>query len=465
MGAGIILKSLAPLSLYLSGLVIAVMAMGGNLRFAILMTVFLLPLRNVIERIQNYPLGNQFIDILLFGSIIGWMVSAGKPGRKFLDKSFLNLPAVLLILYTILSLFLGNMYLFGSPAVNFYEARVQDAKNFCLLPVIFFLVFNNVREEKAVRQVFAAMCLAMAAVAYYTFNQITWHSSLISRLQIKGTFQFLGPNEVAAFFNVYTIIVMSVFYFVKEKKLKLLCLLLIIANLYCITFLYSRGAYAGLFIGMFILFLFKDKKMLIPLVLILLLWQAVLPQKVIERIKETKTETGELDESSKRRIDIWSQALDLYKSNPITGIGYGVFRKLGLDLGDTHNIYVKILTEQGTVGFILFLLTIISFMREGFKLYQKGEDGFAKGLGLGFFISIFVLLVNNCFGDRWSYLEPNAYLWIFAGLVASLNRNVSSGHAGPQTINDVSRVSGGRRGKVYNSGPEKRRKRIKYYDV
>ena len=31
------------------------------------------------------------------------------------------------------------------------------------------------------------------------------------------------------------------------------------------------------------------------------------------------------------------------------------------------------------------------------------------------------MMVNNLFGDRWSYLEPNAYLWIFAGLVARLN--------------------------------------------
>ena len=113
--------------------------------------------------------------------------------------------------------------------------------------------------------------------------------------------------------------------------------------------------------------------------------------------------------------------MDIFKKNPITGIGFGVFKKLGLDLGDTHNIYVKILTEQGVIGFAIFVITVFCFMREGLCLYQKGEEEMDRGLGLGFLIGVLVMLVNNIFGDRWSYMEPNAYLWIFAGLVARLN--------------------------------------------
>jgi len=198
-------------------------------------------------------------------------------------------------------------------------------------------------------------------------------------------------------------------------------LVLIFANLYCVTFLYSRGAYAGLIVGMAVLFAFKNKILLIPLFLALVLWQSVLPQNVIDRIKETRTETGALDASSQRRIDIWGQAFGYIKSNPIVGIGFGSFRHLGLDLGDTHNIYVKIMTEQGLIGFIIFLITIFCFIKEAWQLYQKGDDDLSKALGLGFLCCIFVMMVNNLFGDRWSYLEPNAYLWIFAGLVARLN--------------------------------------------
>jgi O-antigen ligase len=103
---------------------------------------------------------------------------------------------------------------------------------------------------------------------------------------------------------------------------------------------------------------------------------------------------------------------------------------LNLDLGDTHNIYVKILTEQGLVGFLIFVFLVICFMKEGFSLYQKGDDDLSKALGLGLGICMFVLAVNNMFGDRWSYFELSGYLWIFAGLVARLNVLAEEGSQG-----------------------------------
>jgi O-antigen ligase len=181
-----------------------------------------------------------------------------------------------------------------------------------------------------------------------------------------------------------------------------------------------------------------------------LLWQNVLPQNVIDRIKETKTQSGQLDVSSQGRIDIWQQAFSYIKSNPIVGIGFGSFRHLGLDLGDTHNIYVKIMTEQGFIGIMIFLITIFLFMREGWQLYQKGDDDFSKSLGLGFFCCVFVMMVNNCFGDRWSYLEPNSYLWIFAALVARMN--IISKDVKESIQVDV------------QAGPIKHKKKIRYYD-
>jgi len=420
MGSGIvvILKNFAPLTLYLSGLVFAIIAMSGRVRWALMLAVFLLPLRNVIEKIQIYPFANQFIDILLIGVIIGGLTSK-KGGDK--TKSSINTIALITVIYLLLSVIRGSFYLYGSFYFDIHDSRIQDWKNFALLPLLFFLNFKNNVNKKDIWITFAVMCFSMFLVDYYTINQIKDHPSLSGRELVHGTFQFLGPNEVAAFFNEYTIIAMSVFYVVKKGRNKWLLLIMILANLYCIMFLYSRGAYAGLIMGMFILFTLKDKKMLIPLFLVLALWQTVLPQNVVDRIKETKTEAGQLDQSSQRRIDIWQQAFSYFKSNPIVGIGFGSFRHLGLDLGDTHNIYVKTLTEQGIIGFIILLITFFCFIKEGWILYQKGDDELSKALGLGFVCCIFTMIVNNCFGDRWSYLEPNAYLWIFAGLVARLN--------------------------------------------
>jgi len=458
MGILVFLKGCAPLILYLGGLLSAFMAMSGNVRWALMLVAFLLPLRDVIERIQTYPLGNQFIDILLIGIIIGGILKKKSSNSNVLEKSSINNIAIITVIYMLFSLIRGGFFVYGGFSFNVHESRVQDWKNFSLMPLLFFLNFKNNITKKDVWIMFAVMCCAIFVVDYYTINQIREHpSALLSRDQIKGTFQFLGPNEVAAFFNESTIILLSVFYAVKKGKYKWLLLILILLNLYCVIFLYSRGAYAGLMIGMFILFAIKDKKLLIPLFLVLVLWQSVLPQNVVDRIKETKTVSGQLDESSQRRIDIWQQAFGYFKSNPIVGIGFGSFRHLGLDLGDTHNIYVKILTEQGLLGIIIFLFTIFIFLKEGWQLYQKGDDELSKALGLGFVCCIFVMMVNNLFGDRWSYLEPNAYLWIFAGLTARLNIiSQTSQVIQPALASEVKTI--------LQSDPLKIKRRARYYD-
>ena len=423
MGFGIIaaLKNLAPIIFYLGGIILFFRAITGKVQWALLCVVFLLPLRNIVDKLQDYPLGNQFLDILIFSIIIGWFVSSLGQKQKLLESTSINTIAVVLILYTFISLIIGAEYLGSHDYFNISDPRVQSWKNFCLLPVLYFITVNTVRDKKGVWRVFAVMCFTMLVMVYYTATQVTWFSSLVSRDKITGTFQFLGPNEVAAFHNQYTIILLSVYFFMKKGIKKTLMLLLVILNTYCIMFTYSRAAYLAAAVGLFLLFAFKKQWLLVPLLLVALFWQVALPEKAVERFETTTNVYGQLEKSAERRLQIWDKGMELFKENFLVGIGYGVFGQLGYDLGDTHNIYVNILVEQGVVGMLIFLVLIFSFIAEGFRLYKNGDDDLSKGLGLGFVICVFVLLVNNIFGNRWSYLELSAYLWIFAGLVARLN--------------------------------------------
>jgi len=140
------------------------------------------------------------------------------------------------------------------------------------------------------------------------------------------------------------------------KKWALLGIILI--NLYCILFLYSRAAYIALVVGSFFLFAVKNRKLMILLIFVVVCWQVVLPEKVRDRINETTNEFGELDQSSELRLIVWERSLELFYDNPIIGVGFGVFSEMGFELGDTHNIYLKILAEQGIIGVIIFLLLL-----------------------------------------------------------------------------------------------------------
>jgi len=55
--------------------------------------------------------------------------------------------------------------------------------------------------------------------------------------------------------------------------------------------------------------------------------------------------------------------------------------------------------------------------RSGWKLLREANNGFEKGLGLGFMGCVLASATTNLFGDRWSYYEMGSYFWVFWGLV------------------------------------------------
>lgn len=421
MGLGIFaaLKTVLPVLLYIAGIFFFFAALSGRVRWAMLFVVFLIPLRNVVEKLQMYPLGTKFLTIIILGMALAWIFMAMGNKINFMEKSSLNGISIILIIYLFISLQVGNAYL-RLPFFDMSDARVQDWKNFCMMPLLYFIAASTITDKKWVWRVFTVMCVATAIMALYTTNQMAQFSSLVSRKKITGTFQFLGPNEVAAYFNQYAILLLCVYYSMKKGRNKWLLLGLIIISLNCVLFLFSRAAYLGTVVGLFLVFLFKNKKMLIPLFLAAVFWQAILPEKAIERIQQTTDVYGQLEASAARRLSIWEIALDHFEKSPVVGIGYGVFRHLGYDLGDTHNIYLKILVEQGLIGLIIFLILCACFAREGWMLYQKGDDERSRGLGLGLFVCTIVLLINNVFGDRFTYFELSSYFWIVAGLATRL---------------------------------------------
>jgi len=455
MGILAFIKHQAPLLLYLASILVMLKAVTGDGRWALLLLTFLIPLRNIVEKFQEYPLGSSIINVLFLITVFGLIVSFAMQKTKGWAPSALNIMIFIMISYMILSLFIGSNYLYSSFTIDFSEDRVKDLKNFCLMPLLFFITLNYIKEKIWIYRILIVMTIAMVLIEYYTISQIREYS-LVSRDKITGTFQFLGTNEVAAFFNEFTIVLMSITLFMKEKWIKWSLIAMICINIFCILCLYSRGAYLGLFVGIFFISMFKNRKLLIPLILVAIFWQNILPEKVVERIKQTTNENGQLDTSSQRRVDIWKQALDLFEKSPLTGIGFGVFRNLGLDLGDTHNIYVKHLVEQGLIGLAIFLIVLSCFLRMGYVLYKKGDDDLNKGMGLGLMACIVVLMINNFFGDRWSYLELSAYLWIFTGLVGRLIIM-------EQDPTDMSAIE--QKTKPPTVPLQKPKKKLRYYDI
>lgn len=408
-------KTIAPLTLYFLGIIIFFLSITGRVKYGLWFLVPLLPLQNIMEKMQQFPLGKDFNDILLVGMIIGWAFYNNSRRKPLFEKNAYNKIFFFYLIFTFFTLWKGSVFL-GFPApLNPADPRLQNWKNYMVLPLLFLVTFNNVQDKQELKRLFVLMCITMFLMNYYTIQQISWIGSWQSRVKLQGTFVWLNVNAVAAFYATYTFILIGIFLSAKEKYLKIISLILTLQNLYCVVFLFSRGAYLATLAGFFLISILRKKILLIPIILLLIFWQSILPQSVIERIMYTEQE-GQLDLSAQSRFGLWQESIEFFKLDPLTGIGFNALQHMQSGK-DTHNIYLRTLAEQGAIGLLFLLIIIVLAFFKGLKLYKRSADRFLKGLGLGFLCCVVAVAAGNFFGDRWTHLPLAAYFWVFLGMV------------------------------------------------
>jgi O-antigen ligase len=401
-----------------------ILSLIGKINLGLVFLIPIFPLRNILEKMQQYPFGKDYINVILVSMLLGWLFKQKVNNESKFRNTPANKTIIILIFWSVITYFIGTFYLQSHILLDVNLVRLKLLKNFITFPILYFIIVNNIKDKKQIKFLVIVMVLTMLIIDYYTCLQIRWMGGLASRSKINGTFVELGPNELGAFLAICTSVLSGILFFEKKSsKLRLLIALVIVLNLYCILFLYSRGTYLSVMTGLLFISIVKKRKLLAVFIVVVLFWQVFLPEKVVERIKQTRSEQGSLDQSSQSRLNMWQDALNLFKESPLTGVGYAVVPFYGLSesQNDPHNIYMKILAEEGIVGFIIILIFFFLCFRSGWKLYVTSTDRFLKGLGFGFSTAVIVTMVANLFGDRFSHLQIGGYYWAFFGLVAKGN--------------------------------------------
>ena len=118
------------------------------------------------------------------------------------------------------------------------------------------------------------------------------------------------------------------------------------------------------------------------------------------------------DKANGRIEFFWVQAIDMFKSNPLLGYGWGAFKSYSMNGNDAHNIYFQLLAETGMVGFWLsmafFVGSLVVTKRDlGYieKIPEKAD--LSVSLKLAYSYQIFFLLyglTGNPLYDGQCYL-------------------------------------------------------------
>jgi O-antigen ligase len=365
------------------------------------------------DHFLDFPLGANVLTILVIAVIVGAIIHG-----KRLPKSKLYAVWLIFGVYLYFSMWIGTA--FGNAPAPLWLSDINFVtwKDYMLIPLIFVAAGLVVEDRKAIKMIVILTAITLLFIdraSLFESMSRTW-TNFDEDKRGGGPLAF-GSNQTAAFLVNFAMFFWGFLQFIKEKKIKLATYLLVAVTILAAMYTFSRAGYLAILFSVFVLGLLKDRKLLLVLGAFLLVWQSVVPTAVRERVNMTENSNGQLEASAQERVDLWENAERSILNSPIVGNGFATFQ-LGEhvdNLKDTHNWYVKVMVETGLIGLIMALLLLQQLLALSYHLFRKASDPLYKGLGLGLLLATCSCIVSNCFGDRWTYIEITALLWVLAG--------------------------------------------------
>ena len=362
--------------------------------------------QNIYNKIGE--LGVYIYTLSLFISKSGVNIGLGFLVLAFLlylwDKRKINLTTeekyilVILILLPIFSLFsVGGTH-------SFQRALEKSYRYIGLFFIPYFLYKDRVL--KIVLSLFSLSIIISFINGILYYKKLKWNFNVRFLSFSSNT---LDEAHILAMGSM--LILVAIIYYIKERKyiFTLLFTLTLILAVSALVMTQGRGAWLGFGAGLFVVsfFLFKSKKIFIAITILTLLLgyrginsKALENNRYIKRFESIKSSAN----SNNVRMLLWKSGVEMYKANPIFGVGrdnagdYSLeymknhfkgqkpnyFSKRMMELagaGNLHSLYVTALAEEG----ILSIPFIGMFL---FILYRQGRYCISRERDLNFYLVV-----------------------------------------------------------------------------
>lgn len=405
--------------LYLAGMFSVVLSLWKP-KIGLFYLIPLLPLQTTRYRMNQYPEGSALVTLILLAVTIGLLL------RR--EGLFSKTPwSVLLAIYggyQLMTLFVGIGFL---PSMSRDDTiwRFRDWIDYMLMPLMLLLVAGSMKTKRDMAIAIVLMCLSILSVDKAFWGEVRDRdtSTYSDDLRDAGPLGQAGANGLGAFAAQSAVLLIALAGFQERLLLRSAAYALAAFSVVGLMYSFSRGGYIAFAVACLFIGIVHQRKLLLLMIVIGLSWATIVPNAVEQRISRTD-EGGELDHSSEIRIALWEDALNLFGQSPVFGTGYNTYRFMQRVSGnfgayaDTHNIYLKVLVETGVIGLALFCLLIGKTFVIGYRVFRAAEDPFFASLGLGLAAWVVCSAVANFFGDRWTFLQVNGFMWVLGGLVA-----------------------------------------------
>ena len=396
--------------------------------------------QNIYNKIGE--LGVYIYTLSLFISKSGVSIGLGFLVLAFLlylwDKRKINLTVeekyilAILILLPIFSLFsAGGTY-------SFQRALEKSYRYIGLFFIPYFLYKDRVL--KIVLSLFSLSIIISFINGILYYKKLKWNFNIRFLSFSSNT---LDEAHILAMGSM--LILVAIIYYIKERKyiFTLLFTLTLILAVSALVMTQGRGAWLGFGAGLFVVsfFLFRSKKIFIAItILTLLLGYGGINSKALENNKYIKRFES-IKNKDNSRILLWKSGIEMYKANPIFGVGrdnagdYSLeymknhfkgqkpnyFSKRMMELagaGNLHSLYVTSLAEEGILSIPFIGMFLFILYRQGRYCISRERD-FNFYLVVGTMGMLVAFLVGGLTENVWREIWKSNMFVFIVGLYLS----------------------------------------------
>jgi len=408
-----------PIALYALGIASLLLSVFWRPVVGLYYLIPLIPLQTTRYTLNDLPLGHSVVGLTLLAVAIGVLRSRRSP----LPMTPWTVLIGIYVVFTFFSLCLGSAYL-GAPFPLPGDERFAVWQDYMTMPALLLLVTATQPDRRQVKIIIGLMCISALLMnrSFYNIVSSRDFSMFSNDLREAGQMGYANPNGLAAFEAQFAIFLMALACF-SRWRMKLAFYGMALLSALCLMYTLSRGGYIAFLAGIAFLGLVRQRILLALLVVFGLTWAAIVPGAVRDRVNMTyDSETESLDHSSETRVVLWEDALHVFNSSGVVlGTGfdtYAYMHRIGT-YADTHNIFLKTLVETGAAGLALLLWLLGKTFLTGYRAFRRMRDPLYAALGLGLAGWVVCAFAANFFGDRWTFLQVNGFMWVIAGLLAN----------------------------------------------
>jgi len=402
------------------------------LTWGICLVVFCLPL--YLARFSVLAIPTTVLELMIYALFVFWLLDKLIRNTKYEIRTtrLLFVPIILILIgVTLATVFSSD----PRTSAGIWKAWFID-------PLLLFIVLiSSIKNSEQIKKVFYSLFLSGTIVSVISLVYL-----IQGKLDPVGRLQafYNSPNYLAMYLAPALIIGVGYYLFIflaspseacsgmspslprscvgdharfgliTHKKIipSAFILLFVVCLLLSIIFTHSYGAWLGIIvaIGFASLRLVTRRARLLLLALILLLVLFLGYFALMHR-----------ESSFDARLIIWQNTWQIFKNNPILGIGPGTlgnyfspYPEWGVP--QPHNIYLAFLLQTGIIGFIGFIWLLIWFFRPAADQPQAGK------LRLLLMMIMVYILVHGLVDTTYWKNDLSVVFWIVVGLMAILSK-------------------------------------------